>query len=142
MTKIDLLIDADCGKYYKRIENVCVNISNEAISDQSQIETNCKAIGALPMVIDSSAAFYQLKVYNFDSYCTIHVQPFLFRKYVTPQIRIELILSFKSVKKVMKRKIACFMRELDGFKRFIQVQFLCLCFSSVLLFRISEVEIF
>ena len=61
-TKINVSIDADCGKYYKRIENVCVNISNEAISDQSQIETNCKAIGALPMVIDSSAAFYQLKV--------------------------------------------------------------------------------
>ena len=62
VTKINVSIDADCGKYYKRIENVCVNISNEAISDQSQIETNCKAIGALPMVIDSSAAFYQLKV--------------------------------------------------------------------------------
>ena len=76
-TKINVSIDADCGKYYKRIENVCVNISNEAISDQSQIETNCKAIGALPMVIDSSAAFYQLKVSTYD------VKVILSRKCVT-----------------------------------------------------------
>ena len=77
VTKINVSIDADCGKYYKRIENVCVNISNEAISDQSQIETNCKAIGALPMVIDSSAAFYQLKVSTYD------VKVILSRKCVT-----------------------------------------------------------
>ena len=76
-TKINVSIDADCGKYYKRIENVCVNISNEAISDQSKIETNCKAIGALPMVIDSSAAFYQLKVSTYD------VKVILSRKCVT-----------------------------------------------------------
>ena len=57
------IIDADCGKYFKKIEGKCVNISMEEVAS-TDIATKCAEINAVPLVTSSNGIFYQLKVFN------------------------------------------------------------------------------
>ena len=54
--------DADCGRGFKKIESACVNISSEAVAS-TEVTSKCAEIGAVPLITDSSAMFYQLKAY-------------------------------------------------------------------------------
>ena len=57
------IVDADCGKYFKKIEGKCVNISMEEVAS-TDIATKCAEINAVPLVTSSNGIFYQLKVFN------------------------------------------------------------------------------
>ena len=52
--------DADCGKGYRRIENLCLNISY-APAAETDIVSKCAEINASPFVTQSSAVYLQTK---------------------------------------------------------------------------------
>ena len=60
-------IDSDCGRGFKRIGSICVNVSSEAVAS-SEIQAKCAELGASPLTITSSEMFYQLRVCINTSY--------------------------------------------------------------------------
>ena len=54
-------LDSDCGRGFKRIGSICVNISSAAVAS-SEIQAKCAELGASPLSTTSSEIFYQLRV--------------------------------------------------------------------------------
>ena len=60
-----IFADADCGRGFTRIENYCVNISNEmaAPNDSPTITSRCQAIQAGQLQAPTQAMLFLLKVF-------------------------------------------------------------------------------
>ena len=56
------LLDADCGRGFTRVENLCVNISMDT-SDVDSIPSKCQAIGAGLLNQTTSGILFLLQVF-------------------------------------------------------------------------------
>ena len=59
-----LFSDADCGRGFVRIDDMCLNVSYAAVP-KAKIEENCDKIGGKPMITRSASIFFQIRVRNF-----------------------------------------------------------------------------
>ena len=96
-----IFVDADCGRGFTRIENYCVNISNEmaAPNDSPTITSRCQAIQAGQLQAPTQAMLFLLKVFLYVfsrnpflcvtlTWCravVVNVTPLPFQQYSPPK---------------------------------------------------------